>query len=796
MNRFENKDVFKEHYLDRFESTYRVPFEDSTLEEKFRVLASMVMDIANKDWKETKKIANTGLFKEVVYFSSEFLMGRMITNNLMNLNIRKVVEDGLNELGVYINDLEHAETDAGLGNGGLGRLAACFLDSSASLALPVHGNCIRYNYGFFEQTFKNGYQVEKPDIWIKGSYPWEVRLDSFAVTVELFGKLQGNRLVDSIKVKAVPYEMPIIGDRNGVVNTLKLWSAEPIDGIQEGVDQFKYNSEVRSISDQLYPDDSTYEGKMLRLKQQYFFCSAGVQSAINKFMIEQSGNITEISNKYVFHINDTHPTLVIPELMRILLDVHNLPWNEAWEITRNMCAYTNHTILAEALEKWPSEMVKKLLPRIYQIIEEIDRRYILELNTKFAGNPNKISELAIIGYDQIRMAHLAIAGSFSVNGVAALHTELLKTVEMKDFHELYPGKFNNKTNGITHRRWLLHSNPELVEILNEYIEGDWVNDYNKISVLAEKANDEVLQKKFEDMKQARKNELADIIEKDTGIKINRNSIFDIQVKRLHEYKRQLMNALHIMHVYHQLKTNPEFKANYYPHTFIFGAKAAPGYAFAKKIMKLINTIATKVNNDPEISDLLKVVFVTNYNVTYAEYIMPAADVSEQISTASKEASGTGNMKFMANGAITLGTMDGANVEIAELVGEENIVIFGLIAEEVNSIYAAGNNNPVSHYQSNTYLKTVIDQLTNGYFETVPTDEFEWISHELIAKDNYLILNDFESYRLAHEKCNDLYKNRSKWLSMSIINTAKSAFFTTDRTMEEYNRDIWHLKPYK
>ncbi len=796
MNKFENKDVFKEHYLNRFESTYRIPFENSTLEEKFRVLASMVMDIANKNWKETKKIANTGLFKEVVYFSSEFLMGRMITNNLMNLNIRNVVEEGFKDLGVDINELEHAETDAGLGNGGLGRLAACFLDSTASLALPVHGNCIRYNYGFFEQVFKNGYQVEKPDIWIKGCYPWEVRLDSSAVTVEFFGKLQGSRVVDSIKVKAVPYEMPIIGDRNGVVNTLKLWSAESIDGIQEGVDQFEYNTEVRSISDQLYPDDSTYEGKMLRLKQQYFFSSAGVQSAINKFLKEQSGNITELSSKYVFHINDTHPTLVIPELMRVLLDEHNLPWNEAWEITKNMCAYTNHTILSEALEKWPAEMIKKLLPRIYLIIEEIDKRYTAELNAKFPDNPYKVSELAIIGYDQIRMAHLAIAGSFSVNGVAALHTEILKTVEMKDFHELYPGKFNNKTNGITHRRWLLHSNPELVDILNEYVEGDWVKDYNKIGVLAAYANDEVLKKKFDDMKQSRKNVLADIIEKDTGVKINRKSIFDIQVKRLHEYKRQLMNALHIMHIYNQLKTNPEFKANYYPHTFIFGAKAAPAYAFAKKIMKLINTIGDKVNNDPEIGDLLKVVFVTNYNATYAEYIMPAADISEQISTASKEASGTGNMKFMANGAITIGTMDGANVEIAELVGEENIVIFGLTAREVNEIYASGKNNPVGNYQSNEYLKLVVDQLTNGYFETVPSDEFVWISHELLAKDNYLILNDFEAYRLAHEKCNELYKDRNKWLSMSIINTAKSTFFTTDRTMEDYNRDIWHLKPYK
>ncbi len=796
MNRFENKDIFKENYLDKFTKTYRIPFEESTLEEKFRVLAAMVMEVANENWRETKSTANTGIFKEVIYFSAEFLMGRMITNNLMNLNIRKVVQEGLSDFGIDINELEHVEADAGLGNGGLGRLAACFLDSTASMALPVHGNCIRYNYGFFEQKFQNGYQVEKPDTWIKGSYPWEIRLDSKAVIVNLFGKLQGNRVVDSIGVKAVPYEMPIIGDRNNIVNTLKLWSAEPIDDIQVGVDQFKYNCEIRSISDQLYPDDTTYDGKMLRLKQQYFFSSAGVQAAIKKFMTEQSGNITELSDKYVFHINDTHPTLVIPELMRILLDEHDMPWDEAWEITTKTCAYTNHTILAEALEKWPVEMVKALVPRIYQIIEEINRRYCSLLIEHYPSDPNKVADLAIIGYDQVRMAHLAIAGSFSVNGVAALHTELLKTVEMKDFHELYPGKFNNKTNGITHRRWLLHSNPELVKILNEYIEGDWVKDYTKVEILSDKINDDVLQKKFDDMKQARKNELADIIEKDTGIKINRNSIFDIQVKRLHEYKRQLMNALHIMHVYNELKTNPEFKKNYYPHTFIFGAKAAPGYAFAKKIMKLINTIGDKVNNDPEIDDLLKVVFVTNYNATYAEYIMPAADISEQISTASKEASGTGNMKFMANGAITIGTMDGANVEIAELVGEENIVIFGLNAQEVNAIYASGNYNPVEIYQENNYLQKVIEQLTNGYFENVPSDEFVWITHQLLSKDNYLILSDFESYRLAHIKCNELYKNRSKWLSMSIMNTAKSAFFTTDRTMADYNRDIWHLKTYR
>ena len=543
----------------------------------------------------------------------------------------------------------------------------------------------------------------------------------------------------------------------------------------------------------LYPNDETEEGKLLRLKQQYFFVSAGVKSAIKRHK-SVFKNCKNLHKKLCFHINDTHPALIVPELMRILVDEEGIEWDEAWNITKNSCAYTNHTILAEALEKWPVHLFKRLLPRIFTITEEINRRLLIEIASKYGENAPQVYQMAIVKDNTVHMANMAIAGSFSVNGVAQLHTEILKNIEMKVFNDYYPGKFNNKTNGITHRRWCLHINPELVEILNEYCGEDWVKDPNQLEKLLPFADDEVLQQKIIHMKRMRKQALANMVYKSQGVSLDTSSIFDVQVKRLHEYKRQLLNALHVMAIYNRLKRDPEFRKNYHPHSFIFGAKSAPSYVFAKKVIKLINTIAEKVNNDYETNAYLKVVFVVNYNVTYAETIMPAANVSEQISTASKEASGTGNMKFMMNGAVTCGTLDGANVEIGELVGNDNIVIFGMNAKEVTDLYAQGGYNPSEIYENNPVIHEVIDQLTNGFFENVSPDEFMMIRENLLTKDNYFVLKDFDAYAEAQEKINELYKDTKKWTHMSIVNIAKSGFFTTDRTMRQYNEDIWKVEP--
>ncbi len=797
---FDNKEVFKEAFINNVENSYAVDFEDSTPYQQFVVLGEMLRMYVAQDWHQTNELLKKNKSKITYYFSMEFLMGRMITNNLMNAGVYNVVKEAFDDLGLDLNDVEHQESDAGLGNGGLGRLAACFMDSVASLGLPVHGNCIRYRYGFFEQGIKNGYQVEHPDRWLKDVHVWEIRKDDEAVEVPFYGYIEMNTENGKLQVlhrnaeyvKAVPYDVPIIGDNNHIVNTLRLWSAEPASTYPAD-NAFEYHYRIREISSYLYPSDETYDGKALRLKQQYFFVSAGVKSAVRKHK-KIYGTVTNLDKKICFHINDTHPALIVPELMRILVDEERLDWDRAWNIVKNTCAYTNHTILAEALEKWPLDLFKTLLPRIYTICEEINRRLLIEISSKYGSDSPLLHELAIIKDNTIHMASLCIHGSFSVNGVAALHTDILKNIEMKSFSDYYPNKFNNKTNGITHRRWLIQSNPELVEIIKDICGDDFSHDMTKLEKLLDYADDEKVQQRFYNMKRARKEALASKIYRSQGVSIDIDSIFDIQVKRLHEYKRQLMNALHIMYLYNRLKTDKAFKKDFYPTTFIFGAKAAASYVFAKQVIKLINTIADKVNNDTDTNKHLKVVFVVNYNVTYAETIIPAANVSKQISTASKEASGTSNMKFMMNGAITLGTLDGANVEIKDLVGDDNIVIFGMDAEEVNEHYRKRDYNPYTYYEQDPRLHEVLDQLTNGFFEKVSPQEFEMIRNNLLYQDNYFVLRDFDEYVKANEKVNKLYKDQKKWLHMSICNVAKSGFFTTDRTMEQYNEDIWHLKP--
>lgn len=794
---FKDEYTFLSEFKDRLEKRYIVALQDASTRQKYNVLGEMVSEVIAENWMNTKNVLSNNDLKEVHYFSMEFLMGRLVTNNIMNLGLRNVIEKGLEIEGLDLNEIEHYESDAGLGNGGLGRLAACFLDSIASLGYPGYGNGIRYRYGLFEQKIQDGYQIEKPDDWLKDGYVWEVRKEEESIDVPFGGSVdfvEGNAIYTPDElIKAVPYDVPVVGNDNGIVTHLRLWNAEPTETRPSDKDAFSYDSEIRKISGFLYPDDTTREGKVLRLKQQYFFSAAGVRSLVDRHL-ERYGDFSSLPEKLVIQINDTHPSVVVAELMRLLVDDHNLEWDDAWDLTTRTCAYTNHTILAEALEKWPVDIFQPVLPRIFQIIEEINRRFCKELLDK-EYSQEVVTKLAIISYGRVHMAHLAIVGSFSVNGVAALHTDILKNIEMKDWNELYPSKYNNKTNGITHRRWLLHSNPELSSIIDTVSE-NWVHNPNELEKLYKKATTKKYRSLVKKMKLAKKEALAARIEKEQGIVLNPNSIFDIQVKRLHEYKRQLMNALHIMYVYNKLKSDENFKQNYYPHSFIFGAKAASGYYFAKKVIKLINTIAEKVNNDSETNELLKVVFVENYNVTYAESIMPACDLSEQISTASKEASGTGNMKFMMNGALTIGTLDGANVEIAELVGEENIVLFGLTSDEVNQLNNEGSYNPKDVYNNHVDLHLVIDQLTNGFFENVDKEEFREISDKLLNSDTYYVLKDFEEYRLAHERANEFYKDEDAWYKAAIINIAKSGYFSSDRTITQYAEEIWNIKPIK
>ena len=792
---FTSKEKFISQFKQGLEKTYLTTLEDSSIRQRYHVLGTLLKEELAEDWMKSNQRLETSSKKEVYYFSMEFLMGRLITNNIMNMGVRDVVEKAFEDMGIDLNEVENFEPDPGLGNGGLGRLAACYLDSMASLGIPGFGNCIRYRYGLFRQKIKNGYQEERPDNWLSDGYVWEIRKEEEAVDIPFYGYVEylPDRMVYHPEeyIRAVPYDVPIVGDHNHMINSLRLWNAEPSRKYPKNKSAFEYEEELQRISGFLYPDDTTDAGKRLRLMQQYFFSAAGVNRICKKHK-QKYGTLKNLPEKVVLHINDTHPTLIIPELMRILLDEEEYGWDEAWEITKQTTAYTNHTILAEALEKWPVSIIQPLLPRIYQIIEEINRRFCNELLEKYGYQEiDKIHRLAIVHDGMVRMAHLCVVASFSINGVAKLHTDILKEIEMKPFYELYPDKFHNVTNGITHRRWLIHTNQELSSLLNETIGTSWQKNPADLEKLMAFYDDQSVHEKLLQMKKAKKQALAKRIELEQGIVLDPNSIFDIQVKRLHEYKRQLLNALHIMYIYHELKTNPTFKANYHPHTFIFGAKAAGAYYFAKKIIKLINTIAQVCNQDPDTNTHLKVVFVENYNVSYAEKIMPACDLSEQISTASKEASGTGNMKFMMNGGITIGTMDGANVEIHELVQDDNIFIFGMNAKEVTTLMNERSYRAKDYYDQSEILRLVLDNLVNGFFNQVDQAEFREIFDKLVYDDAYFVLKDFESYRQAHMRANDAYKDQTKWAKMMLVNIAKSGIFSSDRSIQDYCDTIWH-----
>ncbi|WP_102345195.1 glycogen/starch/alpha-glucan phosphorylase [Bacillus sp. Marseille-P3661] len=794
---FSSKEAFKKRFLDKFERMYGKSFDESTLQEQYNTLGQMIREYVSKDWIETNERYRSNKQKQVYYFSIEFLLGRLLGSNLLNLGIRDCIDQGLKELGVSLNELEEQEVDAGLGNGGLGRLAACFLDSLASLNLPGHGVGIRYKHGLFDQKIVDGYQVELPEQWLRNGNVWEIRKAGQAIEVKFGGEVKvsyanGELMfhhVNAETVTAVPYDMPIIGYENKVVNTLRLWSAEPSQFRPDKGDVMKYKRETEAISEFLYPDDTHIEGKILRLKQQYFLVSAGLNSIIRSYL-KNNNDLCKIHEKIAIHVNDTHPVLAIPEMMRILLDEQGLGWDEAWDITTNTISYTNHTTLSEALETWPISIFKPLLPRIYMIVEEINERFCADLWKKYPGDWQRIESMAIIAHDMVKMAHLAIAGSHSVNGVAQIHTNILKTREMKLFYEFYPHKFNNKTNGITHRRWLLKANPELTNVITEAIGGAWAAEPVKLTELNSFVHDTGFQDEIYNVKQFNKQKLAKRIQNLTGIVVDEESIFDVQVKRLHAYKRQLLNILHIMYVYNRLKEESNYTIT--PRTFIFGAKASPGYYYAKKIIKLINTLADKVNSDPNTRDMLKVIFLENYRVSLAEEIIPAANISEQISTASKEASGTGNMKFMMNGALTLGTLDGANIEILEEVGQDNIYTFGLTADQVLFYQRNGGYRAFEYYHHDKRLHQVINQLVNGFFP-VTGQEFETIYDSLLVQnDEYFVLKDFDSYVAAHEKVDLAYKDRQGWMEKSIINIAQSGRFSSDRTIQEYADDIWTI----
>jgi glycogen phosphorylase len=798
---FSNKDEFKKAFLKRLETLCGKRFEESTSRDQYNTLGNMVREYISKNWIQTNEQNRARKQKQVYYLSIEFLLGRLLGSNLLNLGIRDVVEEGLRDLGICLEDIEECEADAGLGNGGLGRLAACFLDSLASLDLPGHGCGIRYKHGLFDQKIVDGYQVELPEQWLRHGNVWEIRKEELAVEVNFWGKVeisqQNGRLtfrhVDSEKVMAVPYDMPIIGYHTKTVNTLRLWSAEPAKTFPVHKDVMQYKRETEAISEFLYPDDTHEEGKILRLKQQYFLVAASIGSIVRAHR-RQHGHLYELHKYVAIHVNDTHPALAIPELMRILLDEEGMSWEDAWHITTNTISYTNHTTLSEALEKWPIHIFQPLLPRIYMIVEEINERFCRDLWNYYPGDWKRIEEMAIIAHGLVKMAHLAIVGSHSVNGVAKLHTEILKKREMRLFYEFEPQKFNNKTNGVTHRRWLLKANPELSALITDTIGGRWIKEPQALIELKPYASDSVFQQALAKVKQQRKAKLAKLIYEKTGIVVNESSIFDVQVKRLHAYKRQLLNVLHIMYLYNRLKEDASFSI--YPRTFIFGAKASPGYYYAKRIIKLVHSIAEKVNKDKQTNEQLKVIFLENYRVSLAEEIFPAADVSEQISTASKEASGTGNMKFMMNGAITLGTLDGANVEILEAVGEENMFLFGLTADEVLSYYENGGYRSHEYYHHDKRIKQVVDQLINGFFPDAH-DHFEPIYDSLLAQnDEYFVLRDFAAYVEAQEKVEQVYQERERWLKMSATNIAHSGYFASDRTVQEYANEIWDIHPVK
>ena len=804
-------ELFKRSVLYNVKTLYRKTLEEATDQQIFQAVSYAIKDAVVDRWLTTQKEFDKQDPKMVYYLSMEFLMGRALGNNIINLQAYKEVKKALDELGIDVNVVEDQEPDAALGNGGLGRLAACFLDSLATLGYAAYGCGIRYRYGMFKQEIRDGYQVEVPDNWLRDGNPFELRRPEYAQEVKFGGyvnvyadengrshfRQEGYQVV-----RAIPYDLPVVGYGSGIVNTLRIWDAEPVECFQlDSFDKGDYQRAVeqenlaRNIVEVLYPNDNHYAGKELRLKQQYFFISASVQRAVAKYMGKHD-DIRKFYEKVTFQLNDTHPTVAIAELMRILMDEHYLTWDEAWEVTTKTCAYTNHTIMSEALEKWPIELFSRLLPRVYQIVEEINRRFVAQIEQRYPGDHEKVRKMAIIYDGQVKMAHLAIAAGYSVNGVARLHTEILKNQELKDFYEMMPEKFNNKTNGITQRRFLLHANPLLADWVTDHVGNEWITDLPKINKLKIYADDEKAQHEFMNIKYQNKVRLAEYILEHNGIEVDPRSIFDVQVKRLHEYKRQLLNILHVMYLYNELKAHPDM--DFYPRTFIFGAKAAAGYMNAKLTIKLINSVADVINNDPEINGKIKVVFIENYRVSNAEIIFAASDVSEQISTASKEASGTGNMKFMLNGALTIGTMDGANVEIVEEVGEENAFIFGLSSDEVIRYENYGGYDPTEIFNNDPDVRKVLMQLINGTYAPNDPDLFRPLYNSLLntqstAKaDTYFILKDFKAYAEAQKKVEAAYRNESGWARSAILNVACSGKFTSDRTIQEYVDDIWKL----
>ena len=809
--RFE-KDVFKRDVRNNVKTLFRKEVEEATPQQLFQAVSYAVKEAIIDDWLATQKQYEKDDPKTVYYMSMEFLLGRALGNNLINMTAYKEVKEALEEMGIDLNVIEDQEPDPALGNGGLGRLAACFLDSLATLGYASYGCGIRYRYGMFKQKIRDGYQVEAPDNWLKDGNPFELRRPEYAKEVRFGGNIRveydetgKTHFVQENyeSVMAIPYDYPIVGYGNHIVNTLRIWDAEAIVDFQlDSFDRGDYHKAVeqenlaKNIVEVLYPNDNHIAGKELRLKQQYFFVSASIQAAITKFK-KKHGDISKLPEKVTFQMNDTHPTVAVAELMRILLDEENLGWNEAWDITTKCCAYTNHTIMAEALEKWPIDLFSRLLPRIYQIIQEIDRRFIAQVRAQYPGNEEKVKKMAILMDGQVKMAHLAIVAGYSVNGVAKLHTEILKNQELKDFYQMMPEKFNNKTNGITQRRFLMHANPLLADWVTEKLgTKEWITDLSKMSGLKEWLDDEEALKEFMTIKFKNKERLAAYIKEHNGVEVDPRSIFDVQVKRLHEYKRQLLNILHVMYLYNQIKEHPEM--SFYPKTYIFGAKASAGYIRAKEIIKLINSVADVINNDRSINGKLKVVFIEDYRVSNAELIFAAADISEQISTASKEASGTGNMKFMMNGAPTLGTMDGANVEIVDEVGIDNAFIFGLSADEVINYEQNGGYNPYDIYNNDPDIHRVVDQMVDGTYSNGDTEMYRDLYNSLLNNqggsraDMYFILKDFRSYADAQARAMEAYKDKEKWAKMALKNTACCGKFSADRTIQEYGDDIWHL----
>ena len=809
--RFE-KDVFKRDVRNNVKTLFRKEVEEATPQQLFQAVSYAVKEAIIDDWLATQKQYEKDDPKTVYYMSMEFLLGRALGNNLINMTAYKEVKEALEEMGIDLNVIEDQEPDPALGNGGLGRLAACFLDSLATLGYASYGCGIRYRYGMFKQKIRDGYQVEAPDNWLKDGNPFELRRPEYAKEVRFGGNIRveydetgKTHFVQENyeSVMAIPYDYPIVGYGNHIVNTLRIWDAEAIVDFQlDSFDRGDYHKAVeqenlaKNIVEVLYPNDNHYAGKELRLKQQYFFVSASIQAAITKFK-KKHGDISKLPEKVTFQMNDTHPTVAVAELMRILLDEENLGWNEAWDITTKCCAYTNHTIMAEALEKWPIDLFSRLLPRIYQIIQEIDRRFVEQVRAQYPGNEEKVKKMAILMDGQVKMAHLAIVAGYSVNGVAKLHTEILKNQELKDFYQMMPEKFNNKTNGITQRRFLMHANPLLADWVTEKLgTKEWITDLSKMSGLKEWLDDEEALKEFMTIKFKNKERLAAYIKEHNGVEVDPRSIFDVQVKRLHEYKRQLLNILHVMYLYNQIKDHPEM--SFYPKTYVFGAKASAGYIRAKEIIKLINSVADVINNDRSINGKLKVVFIEDYRVSNAELIFAAADISEQISTASKEASGTGNMKFMMNGAPTLGTMDGANVEIVDEVGIDNAFIFGLSADEVINYEQNGGYNPYDIYNNDPDIRRVVDQLVDGTYANGDKEMYRDLYNSLLNNqggaraDMYFILKDFRSYADAQARAMEAYKDTDKWAKMALKNTACCGKFSADRTIQEYVDDIWHL----